>query len=54
MIGLLVFLVRIYNLPEDKFQDVLTILESTRMGNENLSLKRLHEIFYREYMFAFK
>ena len=48
------FLVRIYNVPEDKFQEAIRTLRETRMGAHTLSLKKLHEVFYREFMFAFK
>ena len=49
-IALFVFLVRLYDVREEGFQDALLLLSRTRVNGQRLTLEYLHDLFYQSFM----
>ena len=49
-IALFTFLVRLYDVREEGFQDGLLLLSGSRLDGQRLSLERLHDLFYESFM----
>ena len=49
-IALFVFLVRLYDVREEGFQDGLLLLSGTRVNGQRLTLEYLHKLFYENFM----
>ena len=49
-IALFVFLVRMYDVREEGFQDGLLLLSGTRVNGQRVTLEYLHDRFYQAFM----
>ena len=52
-LAIFTFLVKAYNCDNETLAEIEEVLGRTRHGREFLSLERLHDIFYKEFMKGF-